>query len=238
METFIYDKWNEELVTKFSEYLHSIKNEDKIDFEKRVVNTKKECLAIPAPVQKNIVREIYKGNYISFLDIMPHDNHTVLLICAYLISKIKDFNTQTKYISKLSKYIDNWSVVDTIKFSIKNNEDKYFNYAIKMLKSKRCFDRRIGVRILFNYKKNNDYINKVFDLIDGLANEKEYYVNMAAAWLLCDIFIFNKDAALKYYKSNKTNSFIINKSISKCRDSFRVSKEDKELLLKYRKKEA
>jgi len=237
MKTFIHENWNEKLVLELNEYLHSIKNKDKIDFEKRVVNTKKECLAIPAPVQKNIVKEIYKGNYISFLDIMPHDNHTILLICAYLISKIKDFDTQIKYINKLSKYIDNWSVVDTIKFSIKNNEEKYFNYAIKMLNSKRCFDRRIGVRILFNYKRNQDYIDKVFSLIDNLSNEKEYYVNMAAAWLLCDIFIVDKNKAYKYYKVNKTNSFIINKSISKCRDSFRVSKEDKELLLKYRKKE-
>ena len=32
------------------------------------------------------------------------------------------------------------------------------------------------------------------------------------------------------------NKFTINKAISKCRDSFRVSEEDKNLLLKYKSK--
>ena len=37
-------------------------------------------------------------------------------------------------------------------------------------------------------------------------------------------------------KTHKLNKFTINKGISKCRDSYRVSKEDKELLLKYKVK--
>ena len=39
---------------------------------------------------------------------------------------------------------------------------------------------------------------------------------------------------LKYLENHKLNKFTINKAISKCRESYRVSKEDKELLLKYK----
>ena len=59
---------------------------------------------------------------------------------------------------------------------------------------------------------------------------------MAIAWLLCELMIYNRDMTLKYLEHNNLNIFTINKAISKCRDSYRVSKEDKELLLNFRTK--
>ena len=55
---------------------------------------------------------------------------------------------------------------------------------------------------------------------------------MAIAWLVCELMIYNRDKTLKYLEHNKLNKFTINKAISKCRDSYRVSKEDKEFILK------
>ena len=59
-------------------------------------------------------------------------------------------------------------------------------------------------------------------------------MNMAVAWLLCELMIYNRDKTLKYLEHHNLNNFTINKAISKCRDSYRVSKEDKEKLLKYK----
>ena len=55
---------------------------------------------------------------------------------------------------------------------------------------------------------------------------------MAIAWLLCELIIKKKDKAIEYLKNNKVNKFVLNKTISKCNDSFRITKEDKELLKK------
>lgn len=68
-------------------------------------------------------------------------------------------------------------------------------------------------------------------------NEEHYYVNMVIAWLLCDMFIYNREKTLKYLESHHLNKFTVNKFVSKCRDSFRVSTEDKDLLLKYKIKD-
>ena len=98
------------------------------------------------------------------------------------------------------------------------------------------FIRRIGVRILFSFVKIEKYHNVIFDTLDSLKSEEHYYVNMAAAWLLCEKFIFYPDKVFNYLKHQKSNKFIINKGISKCRDSFRVSKENKDKLLEYKVK--
>ena len=59
---------------------------------------------------------------------------------------------------------------------------------------------------------------------------------MAQAWLVSFMFVYHRDETFAYIKRNKLNKFTINKAISKINDSFRVSKEDKELLKEYRVK--
>ena len=218
---------------KYYKLLEDSKNEDKIEFTKRVVNTKKPCLGILVPEQKRIVKSLIDVRK-EVLDIMPNKYHEALMIDAYLINTIKDYKEQIKYIEKLAKYVDTWSVTDSLKFRIKGNEEAYFQYAKELLQSKEPFKRRIGIRIFFQYIKTN-YIKDIFVELDKLKDEEEYYVNMAISWLLCEAFIKNRDITLAYFKDNKLNSFAINKAISKCHDSFRVSKKDKELLKNFRK---
>ena len=153
------------------------------------------------------------------------------IINAVLINHIKDIETKKYYLSRL--IIDNWSTVDILKFDIKNKEQEYLKLAKEYLKGKKEFIRRIGVRILFNYTKKED-LTEIFKIIDSLQNEEAYYVNMCVAWLMCELMINNREQTLEYLENHKLNDFTINKTISKCRDSFRVSKEDKEYLLKYK----
>ena len=47
--------------------------------------------------------------------------------------------------------------------------------------------------------------------------------------------IKNSDKMVEYLNHHHLNDFTVNKAISKCRDSFRVSSKDKEMLLKYKK---
>ena len=230
------DLWAKEDVIRFEDYLYSLRRIEKIDWTKNIVCTKMDTLAIVLPDLKKMAKEIYKGDYISYLDLMPHKYFESLITDAFLISLIKDYKLQIKYINKLSKYIDSWSVTDTLKFSIKNHEDDYIDYAKELLISKETYKRRIGVRILFSYTRLDSYIDQIFSIIDTLKDEEEYYVNMAVAWLLCELMIKQRDKTLKYLKKHNLNKFTINKMISKCRDSFRISKEDKEFLLKYREK--
>lgn len=229
----IKEKWNSKDIEKFNKYLVNIQRTEKQDFTSKVINTKMQVLAIPIPELRKIANQIYKGNYIGYLDTFNNQYYENTLINAILINNIKDIKIKKRYISKLK--IDNWSTVDILKFNIKNQEKEYIKLAKEYLKSKQEFIRRIGVRILFNYTENDD-LTEIFNIINSLQNEEKYYVNMAVAWLMCELMIKNRNQTLKYLENHKLNDFTINKTISKCRDSFRVSKEDKVFLLKYRVK--
>lgn len=234
MDSLIKNEWNLINIEEYYMLLESLKIPEKVVWTRNIVNTKKECLAIPSKTLKEISKAIFRGNYISFLDIMPNKNHESLIIDAYVISKIKDFKAQTKYILKLAKYIDNWSVVDTLKFNIKNHEDDYFSFARKMASYKLPFYRRIGVRVIFSLIGCDNLLEDVFKYIDAFVLEEDYYVNMALSWLLCELFIKRRKETIDYLSSAHLNNFVLSKFISKCHDSYRVSPSDKLMLSSYK----
>ncbi|MBO4600940.1 MAG: DNA alkylation repair protein [Bacilli bacterium] len=233
MNNLIKNNWNNNNLKDFYDLLIKYKKDDRILWTTNIVNTKMNVLAVPSDITKEISKYIYKGNYLSFLDLMPSKYYEATIVDGYLISKIKDFNLQKKYILLFSKHIDNWASVDTLKYNIKGFEKQYLEFSKSLIKSKKTFERRIGVRILFSFTKFDEYIDEIYSIMDSLYSECEYYVNMANAWLFCEMFIKNRNKTLCYLKNHHLNKFTINKGISKCCDSFRVSNEDKLLLKKY-----
>ena len=230
---FLKEIWNESDIIELHEYLNTLDKVNSKERELRILNTSFSYIGVRNEPLKKISKEILNSNYKSFLNVNKPIYHEDFMINGNIINKIKDFNEFVGYLDKYLEYADSWAHTDIIKFNIKNNEENYFNLAKKYLKSDKTYVRRMGVRILFNYC-NNSYTDKVFELIENLYDETEYYVNMCISWLLCDLMIKSRDKTIKYMDNHHLNKFVVNKMISKCRDSYRVSSEDKELLTKYR----
>ena len=231
----IKEKWLKSDIKPFEDYLLTMKNESKMLWTKNLLNTNLICLAIKTEQIKKIAKEISKGNYKSFLDLKIYSTYDSYATNGFIISKIKDFDTFKKYLDIYSDNVDNWGLCDLLSVNIKNQEEKYLNLIKEYLKDKNVFKRRIAIRILFKFINYDNYVKDIFYIVDSLTNEQEYYVNMINAWLLCELFIKRKSETLKYLDNNHLKKFTINKMISKCRDSYRVIRIDKNLLLKYKK---
>jgi 3-methyladenine DNA glycosylase AlkD len=220
---------------EYYEYLNSLSKNEKIEWTRKIVNTDMDVLAIPVPKLRLIAKDIMKGNYISFLDLKFLDNYESTMIYGIIINKLKDIKLIKKYLDIYVNYIDNWSSCDVLSIET-NDNDKLFDLALGYIKSNKPFIRRVGFRIFFKYLEDEVYLNKIFNVIDSFYDEEHYYVNMIIAWLLCEAFIKNRKLTLKYIENNTLNDFVVNKTISKCRDSYRVSIDDKEMLLKFKRK--
>ncbi len=141
------------------------------------------------------------------------------------------------YFYKYLDLIDNWAITDTFCNSLKivnQNKEFFWDISKKLINSTKVYHIRVGLVLLLNYYGEEEYIQSIIKLLDEIQND-EYYVNMAMAWLVCEIFIKFPDCGMKYLKHNKLNKFTINKSISKIRDSYRVSNEIKKEILQYKK---
>lgn len=228
--------WTKKDLSDLQAYLLSFsKGEESASWEKRIINTEMACLAVPSLIVKKITNKIAKGNYMSYLDLWAWDNMTIVFINGGLIVKIKDFDLMVKYLTNYLLRVDNWAAVDTLKFKIDNNNKKaYYSLAKQFITSDKPFVRRAGLLIMMKLVDEDELIDDIFASMNLFYNETHYYVNMMIAWLFAECFTKQRSKSLAFLKTHKLNKFTINKGISKCRDSFRVSQEDKEMLVKYR----
>lgn len=231
------DQWKYKDIADFQKYLKTFENKDikKKEWCKNLLNTTMPVLALKTNTIKDIVKAILKGNYLTFLDLMIWEYYENTAINGFLITKIADFDLMKKYLDIYSERADNWATCDLLAFDVKNNEEKFLNLSLEYIKSQKPFKRRIGIEPLLMLVKKEEFVDAILHILDKFENEEEYYVNMMNAWLLCECFIRHREKTLAYFEKNKLNKFTINKAISKCRDSFRVSKEDKNTLLKFKR---
>lgn len=225
-------RWDEDAVLEYENYLLSLsKGEEKGEWERRIVNTALPCIAVPSEEVRRIAAEISKGDYKSFLAIAPYNNYSEVAVIANIISRIKDYDEFVTALDRYGKAADCWASVDTLKFNGKRFGEKLFRLGDDYIHRPLTFERRIGLRIMFSFI-DAEHIDYIFKTAEELVGEKEYYVNMCLAWLLAECVVKRRDDAVAFLRRAEISDFVLSKTVSKCRDSFRVSNEDKDMLKK------
>lgn len=224
--------WNENTYQEYLEYLKGLGETKYKEFSLGLCTTKYEMLGIRLPILRNIAKKISKTNYIDFLKLCTDSYYEEVLIEGFVISNINDEELFDKYFDVFIKKIDNWGICDSFCNSLKiidKNPKKYFKLAIKLSKSKKEFISRVGLIILLNFFVEEEYLEDIFKTLDFISSDK-YYINMAEAWLICELYIHFEQETENYLKNNNLNKFTQNKAISKIRESYRVTKEKKDYL--------
>ena len=233
----IKSNWTNQDIKDLEKYLEKISRPNKIQWTRNIIQTALPLLAIESKNLVAIAKQIHKGNYLDFLDKNTYSSYEITIISGHILNEEKNFAILKDNLVKYIKHIDCWASCDLLKFKTKFFEDELFNLAIQFTREPAPFTRRVGLKIMFSYLNNEKYISQIFNTLNSFYDETEYYVNMMLAWLLCELFIKQRTLTLKFLNSNhKLNTFVLNHGIQKCRDSFRISKEDKNMLLKFKNK--
>lgn len=128
--------------------------------------------------------------------------------------------------------IDSWAVCDscctTYKF-MKKDQEVWFAYLQKYLESGREYDLRFALVCLLAHFINETYIDRVLDICRRTSHEG-YYVKMAAAWLVSVCYVKFPEKTRRLIEENQMDDFTHNKAIQKIRESYRVSREEKDEL--------
>lgn len=224
---------NEQDYKDFVKYLISLQDKKYKEFHgSLVLNSKYEMIGIRVPVMRDIAKNIASSNIEEFLKYAQDKYYEEVMIQGLVISHIKDEKIFYKYFKKFISKIDNWAICDSFCSSIKivrKYEEKYFKEAINLSLNKDEFISRVGLVLILNHFINQNNIHIIYDTLNKIQSDK-FYINMAEAWLLCEMYIKFPKSTMEFFKKNNLNKFTQNKAISKVHDSYRVSKEEKELL--------
>lgn len=198
-----------------------------------------EMLGVSIPKIRKLAKEIVKDNPEEYLKNPEEDYYEELMLQALVIANLKiDLEKKKEYIINFVPKINCWAVCDSFCAGLKDadkNLEFFWKIISKYFKSKKEYEIRFAVVMLLDHYVKEEYVNEIFKVIDNIKNE-EYYVEMGIAWLVAELYIKFPKQTMKYLKNCNLNKFTYNKALQKARESYRVSKEEKEILNKMKKK--
>ena len=197
-----------------------------------------KIIGVRVPQLKELAKQIAKEDYKKFLIHVKDEYYEELALHGLVIGYAKMSIEDTfDYLKKFVPKINSWAVCDVTCANLKITK-KYrkemWEFLETYIHSNKEYEIRFAVVMYLNYYLDDEYIDEILKRIDKVEN-KEYYVQMAIAWLISFAYIKQKDKTIKYLEKNSLDKFTQNKAIQKIRESYRVSKEEKENLLKYKK---
>ena len=225
--------WNKKTYDDFIEYLKSLEDLKYKEFHSSITSTNLNIIGIRMPILRSIAKKISKTNVEEYFKLVGNTYYEEVMIYGLVLSSS---NYVDKYLVNFIKRIDNWAICDTFCSNLKiinKYNGKYWIYINSLLDLNHEFQTRVSIVLMMNYYLSDDYIDRVLYIVSNIKSDK-YYINMAISWLLSVAIINYKDKVIKIFESGKLSKFVQNKTISKIRDSYRVSKELKEEVKQYR----
>jgi 3-methyladenine DNA glycosylase AlkD len=183
-----------------------------------------------------LAKEILKGDWQNYLQAVLPEKSTYYeenIIQALLIGTSKlSWQERHAYIKAFVPKINNWAVCDLFCSTLKEAQrypEEYWQLLMPYANSKNAYDLRFLAVMLLNHFTSDEFAEAALKILQAIRHE-DYYVKMGVAWAISIFYIKQPQLTLKLIKQNNLDDFTHNKAIQKIRESFRVSKEDKEML--------
>lgn len=199
-----------------------------------------KIIGVRVPELRKMAKEIASNEYKTFLENSQDEYYEELVLQGLVIGYAKiSIEEAFEYLQKFVPKINSWPVCDTTCSNLKitkKHMKEMWGFLKKYINSDKEFEIRFALVMYLNYFLTDEYIDEILQKIDKIKN-KEYYVQMAIAWLVSFAYIKQREKTEKFLQQNNLDEFTQNKSIQKICESYRVGNEDKEKLRKYKKGE-
>ena len=203
-------------------------------YSKKLIVTSGEFIGVSIPAIRILAKELIKGDYQEFLRTSTHHYYEESMLVGLVIAYCKEpINEKLKLLELFLPKIDNWAVNDSVAMTIKFKASEMqigHDFIMKYIYSEKEYEKRFAIVLLFTNFSTLLYIDSTTKLLAALP-VNHYYTQMAAAWGLSNCIAKHPDIAIPIFENATTDTFTFNKAIQKSRESFRVSKENKEYLL-------
>lgn len=201
------------------------------EFHSGLCPNTKNIVGVRVPVLRNYAKELAKQDWRTYLENAQDEYYEEVMLQAMVIGLAKmPIEEKLQQIKKFVPKIDNWAVCDVACAGFKVKEKEQLWKLIKTYQnSKKEFELRFMLVMMLDHFVEEKYLQSIFSTIDTIKND-EYYVQMAVAWLLSVLYVKFPKETLAYLKTTTIDNFTFNKAIQKMIESYRVSKEDKEML--------
>lgn len=204
------------------------------EIKEDINNIKRTKFGISIPDLRKYACYIARNYYKEFLEQNDYSSFELKLLHAFVIGYIKDdIKVLLKYFEDFIPQVDDWAINDSLCQNFKaarKYQDTVWEFIMKYKNSKKEFESRIVSVTLLSHYLNDEYIDRVIEVLDSL-NTDDYYSQMGVAWAVATVMGKYPQKCLNYLKSENCNldKITYNKALQKIRESYRVSGEIKQM---------
>ena len=217
-------------VEEFDEFIKDNSEEEYKNFHSKLTRSSYPINGIRIPILRKYAKDLVKSADVRDFLNQKSKCYEQCMLKGLLITHLKLDDTQ--FFQLLESYIDeidDWALTDVVCCGIHRKDQVYLSKIKEYAKSDDIWFSRWGiVAVMVNFF---DRDNVIYEVADNLI-AKDYYVDMALAWLIQVLAVKNREVAISLMQSDKVSEAVKKLAVRKIKDSFRISKEDKEFFAK------
>ena len=232
------------MIEEITAKLYDLTEEDFRVFNSKLLPGVTRILGVRLPAMRKLAKKTAKGDFRSYLEeahekITADSIHEEIMMQGLVIGYAKmERDEYRKYLDEFVPKISNWSVCDSCVngFKFMRNDPEYlFDYLKIYRDSKEEFELRFMIVAMMNHFVDEDHIDEILSICNEIHHDG-YYVKMAVAWTLQVCYVKFPEKTSRLLENNGMDDFTHNKAIQKIRESYQVSREEKEELGRLKRK--
>lgn len=190
-------------------------------------------IGVRTPQLRSLAKELAKTPQAAvFLAELPHRYYEENNLHAFLIERIGDYNATVAELDRFLPYVDNWGTCDSMSPKcFRRHRSELRREIDRWLASPHVYAVRFAIRMLMNEFLDDEFSPDDLARLAAIQTE-EYYIRMMVAWYFATALAKRYQAILPYLRENRLDPVVKAMAIRKARESFRISQEQKDELLR------
>lgn len=222
----------------YDEYIAELeanKDEKYNAFNAPIVNSEYPTVGVRTPVVKKLARSVPLSDRDAVLDAFfsdPNKTYESVLFAGCLAARKGEYYSQSREsIARLVPLFGSWAHVDCVTPLLRwADADTLLHNFEYLLDCAGQYEKRFYIMLMFSCCLNDEHIDGILNTLRYKVTYGQYYVDMAAAWLLAECLVKYYDKTLPLFTEKAFPKFVHNKAIQKARESFRIPPETKDYL--------
>lgn len=222
---------------KITEQLFALQDKEYQAFQSKLMPTvpPETVIGVRTPLLRKLARELAGTPQAEqFLQSLPHRYYEENNLHAFLLERIRDYDTALTETERFLPYINNWATCDCFcpKVFAKHKAELLVPIR-RWLGSEYVYTVRYAMGLLMRYYLDEDFRPEYLAWVANIRSE-EYYLNMMRAWYFATALAKQPEDALPWLTERRLDVWTHNKTIQKAVESFRVPAERKQQLRELR----
>lgn len=222
---------------KITEQLFALQDKEYQAFQSKLMPTvpPETVIGVRTPLLRKLARELAGTPQAEqFLQSLPHRYYEGNNLHAFLLERIRDYDTALTETERFLPYINNWATCDCFcpKVFAKHKAELLVPIR-RWLGSEHAYTVRYAMGLLMRYYLDEDFRPEYLAWVANIRSE-EYYLNMMRAWYFATALAKQPEDALPWLTERRLDVWTHNKTIQKAVESFRVPAERKQQLRELR----